>query len=290
MSSTNTDPWAAWFAERRHGGDENARLALLDELGPVRERVLEGARLESGDVLLDAGCGDGLIGFGALPLVGDAGTVIFDDISEVLLDRCRELAARDPRCRFLNAPVTALPLDDEAVDAVTVRSVVIYVPEKQRAFDELYRVLKPGGRLSLFEPLNSYAYPEPDETFYGIALPDDLRPLADRVKAVWRTIDLPEYNAMHDWSERDLLRWVEHAGFAELAYDVHFEVERAEPIENFDVRWRQAGNPLVPSIQEAIEAVLTAEEQARFVPWLRTNAEAGGFRQRSASGYLVARK
>ena len=37
-------------------------------------------------------------------------------------------------------------------------------------------------------------------------MPNDLRPLADRVKQVWRSIDLPEYNAMHDWSERDLLR------------------------------------------------------------------------------------
>ena len=139
------DPWARWFSERRHGGDEATRVQVLEELAPVRERVLAGAQLEPGDTLLDAGCGDGLIGFGALTLVGDSGAVIFDDISEELLDRCRAIAAGDPRCRFVNAPITALPLDDESVDAVTVRSVLIYVPEKQQALAELHRVLGPAG-------------------------------------------------------------------------------------------------------------------------------------------------
>ena len=91
------DPWARWFADRRHGGDEATRVQVLEELAPIRERVLSGARLEAGDKLLDAGCGDGLIGFGALPLVGDSGEVIFEDVSEELLERCREVAAGDPR-------------------------------------------------------------------------------------------------------------------------------------------------------------------------------------------------
>ena len=55
------------------------------------------------------------------------------------------------------------PIADESVDVVTTRSVVIYVTEKQRAFDEFHRVLRPGGRLSMFEPINSFAFPEPDD-------------------------------------------------------------------------------------------------------------------------------
>jgi ubiquinone/menaquinone biosynthesis C-methylase UbiE len=266
------------------------RARVLEELAPVRERVLAGAQVETGDTVLDAGCGDGLIGFGALPLVGPSGAVIFDDISDDLLDRCREIADGDPRCSFVNASVTALPLGDESVDAVTVRSVLIYVPAKQRALDELYRVLRPGGRLSLFEPLNSYGYPEPDETFFGIRVPDDLRQEADRVKEVWRSIDLPEYNAMHDWSERDLLQWVETAGFRRIDYEARFELKPLEPANDFDVRWRQAGNPLVPSLEEALEQALDEAELQRFVEWLRPRAEAGDGVLRSASGYLTAFK
>ncbi|MFL6006192.1 MAG: class I SAM-dependent methyltransferase, partial [Gaiellaceae bacterium] len=202
----------------------------------------------------------------------------------------REVAGGDARCRFVKAPVTALPLADESVDAVTVRSVLIYVPEKQQAIDELHRVLVTGGRLSLFEPLNSYGYPEPRETFFGIRLPTELRPLAERVKDVWRSIDVPEYNAMHDWSERDLLLWVERAGFSRIEYESTFEVKRMEPIADFEIRSRQAGNPLVPSLAEAIDTALDEGERQRLVGWLRPRAEAGGGVVRSAHGYLVAVK
>jgi arsenite methyltransferase len=286
---TERDPWAAWFAERRHGGNDNARLAILDALAPVRERVLAGARLEPGDKLLDAGCGDGLIGFGALELVGEDGSVIFEDISEELLDRCREVAGDDPRCSFVNASLTDLPLPDESVDAATVRSVVIYVPEKQRAFGELHRVLKPGGRLSLFEPLNSFAYPERDETFLGIEV-GDLHELSDRVKAVWRSIDIPEFNSMHDWDERDLAAWVDRAGFRERHLEAAYEVKAMEPWDDYDVRSRQAGNPLAPSLAEAIDQALAPEEAERFVTWLRAHAAAGNGVERSAVAYLTATK
>lgn len=55
-------------------------------LFPIRDRILADARVADGDVLLDVGAGDGLIAFGALPFVGETGTVIFSDISQDLLD------------------------------------------------------------------------------------------------------------------------------------------------------------------------------------------------------------
>ena len=42
------------------------------------------------------------------------------------------------------------------MDIVTTRSVLIYVEDKRRAFEEFFRVLKPGGRISLFEPINRF--------------------------------------------------------------------------------------------------------------------------------------
>ena len=154
--------------------------------------------------MLDVGCGDGLIGLVALDQVGGGGSVIFDDISEDLLDCCRERTQGDERCRFVNGSVTGLPLPDGDVDIITGAAVLIYVSEKQRAFDEFHRVLRPGGRVSLFEPLNSFGYPEPAETFFGIEV-GEMRALTERVRDVWRAIELPEYEAMHNWNERDLL-------------------------------------------------------------------------------------
>jgi arsenite methyltransferase len=85
-----SDPWSEWHKTRRHGGDAAALEEARRFVAPIRERVLEGARIQEGDTVLDAGCGDGLIGFGALPLVGERGTVIFDDTSE----ECSTSAAR----------------------------------------------------------------------------------------------------------------------------------------------------------------------------------------------------
>jgi arsenite methyltransferase len=267
------DPWSEWHKTRRHGGDAGALEEARRFVAPIRERVLEGARIQPGNTVLDAGCGDGLIAFGALKLVGDDGAVIFDDISEELLDVCRQIADGDPRCRF-----------------VTLRSVAIYVPDKQRAFDEVFRVLKPGGRLSLFEPVNSFGYPEADDRFFGVRVPDELRDASERVKSVWRSIDLPEYRAMHDWVERDLVSWVERAGFSRIAYDVRYDVKPADVVANYDVRIRQAGNPLIPTLDEALDQALSHEERQRFEAWLRPRAEAGDGVWRMAHGYLVATK
>ena len=56
----------------------------------VLERVLEAAGSLDGATLLDVGCGDGLIGLGALDLVGPDGRVIFADISDARIEHCRE--------------------------------------------------------------------------------------------------------------------------------------------------------------------------------------------------------
>src|SRR5438552_3003868 len=124
-----------------------SRKALANAL----KSVLEGAAIREGDVVLDVGAGDGLIAFGALRLVGETGKVVFSDVSQDLLDvsrgLARELDAVD-RCEFVLARAEDLaPIADESVDVVTTRSVVIYVEEKQRAFDAFHRVLRPGGRL-----------------------------------------------------------------------------------------------------------------------------------------------
>src|SRR5438552_1275327 len=79
-------------------------------------------------------------------------------VSEPLLDHSRGLAREKgvaDRCDFVHARAEDLrPIADGSVDAVTTRSVLIYVADKAAAFHECFRVLKPGGRLSLFEPIN----------------------------------------------------------------------------------------------------------------------------------------
>ena len=93
MAEATRDRWAAWILERRFGGDPEQAERSLRELGRVRERVLDRAAVREGAVVLDVGAGDGLIAFGALPLVGERGKVIFSDVSQDLLDVSRGLAS-----------------------------------------------------------------------------------------------------------------------------------------------------------------------------------------------------
>ena len=84
--------------------------------------------------------------------------MIFSDVSPDLLDLCRAAAAADGLpCSGAASSRPRRPLTgvaDSSVDVVTTRSVLIYVKDKAAALREFYRVLKPGGRISLFEPVN----------------------------------------------------------------------------------------------------------------------------------------
>src|SRR4051794_21836481 len=212
------DRWAEWLLERRHGGDPPLRAEQLPRLYEFRDRVLANATIAEGDVVLDAGTGNGLIGFGALEQVGPTGQVIFSDVSDDLLDECRRLAGdmgETARCRFVRASADELSLEDASVDVVTTRSVLIYLSDKAPAFGEFFRVLKPGGRLSIFEPINIFGHEERDRTYYGLdAAP--IEHIVKKLRARWKS---PEEHPLLNFDERDLLRFAEEAGFREIRLD-----------------------------------------------------------------------
>ena len=290
------DQWAEWLLERRFGGDSGQRERLLENLIPWRDRILENAAVQRGEAFLDVGAGDGLIAFGALDLVGENGWVIFSDISQDLLDHARGLAEEmdvADRCEFLLAPADDLSaLEDGSVDVVTTRSVLIYVEDKRRAFEEFFRVLKPGGRVSIFEPINRFKQPEPQHLFEGY----DARPvldLAEKVLAVFRRIQPMDSDPMLDFDERDLFDLAEDAGFAEIRmnYEASLLTDDAySGVTDWGVFLRSAGNPKIPTLEEAMNEALTWEEQERFTAHLRPLVENARRRGTSALAYLWAVK
>lgn len=111
-AESRRDQWAAWLAERRHGGDPDQLRRELEFLAPIRDQVIVNAALMPGHRALDMGCGDGLIAFAATETVRPSEQVIFSDVSTDLLDRCRELAAEADvldRCLLPPQPIRCLP-------------------------------------------------------------------------------------------------------------------------------------------------------------------------------------
>jgi arsenite methyltransferase len=287
--SARRDHWAEWLLSRRFGG-ESQTPEWAARLEQVRDGVLDGAQLEPRETLLDVGAGDGLIAFGALERgVGEA---IFADVSEDLLRHARGLAAElgvADRCRFVHAAAEDLaPIETSSVDVVTTRSVLIYVADKARAFAEFHRVLRPGGRVSIFEPINRYGseYGR-HETLWGFPL-DGLAEARDKVNAVYDALQPPD-DPMLDFDERDLVTLAVEAGFFPVRLDLQIEIV---PIDAMS--WQRyantPGNPRIPSLAEAIEKVLDEEERARLVDHLRPLVERGEGVGRRAQAYLRATK
>src|SRR5712692_7654416 len=235
MTRSSQDHWAQWLLYRRFGGDLQHGQAMLEELSAWRDRILAHATITPGETVLDVGCGDGLIAFGALDRVGEEGQVIFSDISQDLLDHCRSLAESVQvleRCRFVRASAENLAaIATGSVDVVTTRSVLIYVQAKQQAFHELYRVLKPGGRLSIFEPINRFCYPEPPQVFMGYDV-TPIEAIASKVRAVFERIHSPESSPLLNFDERDLLTFAERAEFAEIHLELQATIKRPKRLDS----------------------------------------------------------
>jgi arsenite methyltransferase len=287
------DRWAAWVLHRRDGGDPDQRRKALEHLTPIRDRLLDNARIQPGETVLDVGCGDGLIAFGALQRVGPDGHVIASDISPDLVERSRELAEElgaGSRMSFLQARAEDLSaVADASVDVLTTRSVLIYVDDKAGSFREFFRVLRPGGRISLFEPINNYFPDSPDE-FWGF----DARPVRDLVQKIWTYEGWVESaypdDPMMNFNTKDLVRDAEDAGFEEIHLELLVDVSPGSWVVDWERLLKTSPNPNAHTAEEAISGALSAEEVERLERHIRPLADRGRGVIRDASAYLVAVK
>jgi arsenite methyltransferase len=104
-----------------------------------------------GQTILDLGCGGGIDVFRASKLVGENGRVIGLDATPEMIFRARETAKKyDYRnVEFRLGEIEHMPIDSDSVDLIVSNCVLNLVPDKESAFREIYRVLKPGGKISV---------------------------------------------------------------------------------------------------------------------------------------------
>ena len=119
------------------------------------------ANLRLGDVVLDLGSGAGLDAFVARSIVGEAGRVIGVDMTPEMIAKARANAERlgYANVAFLLGDIEALPLEDGSVDVVISNCVLNLVPDKARAFAEMYRVLRAGGHFCVSDVVASGPLP-----------------------------------------------------------------------------------------------------------------------------------
>jgi arsenite methyltransferase len=136
-------------------------LGYPSELARVPERTVQSfagvanphvlGRIEPGQVVLDLGCGAGTDLLIAAQMVGPDGRAIGIDMTPTMLERARQSAAEMglDNVELHQGLIESLPLPDESVDVVISNGVIDLVPDKDAAFAEIDRVLRPGGRLQV---------------------------------------------------------------------------------------------------------------------------------------------
>lgn len=105
--------------------------------------------IRAGDTVLDIGAGSGTDALVAARLAGPHGKVYALDMTPAMVTRLRALAAAVPNLEVIEGNAESLPLANATVDVVTSNGMLNLVPDKRRAIAELFRVLKPGGRVQI---------------------------------------------------------------------------------------------------------------------------------------------
>jgi arsenite methyltransferase len=134
-----------------YSADELATLPEGANLGLSCGNPQAVAAMQPGETVLDLGSGAGFDCFLAARKVGPAGRVIGVDMTDAMLEKARANAIKSGlgNVEFRKGEIEALPVVENSIDVTISNCVLNLVPDKDRAFREIYRVLKPGGRLAV---------------------------------------------------------------------------------------------------------------------------------------------
>lgn len=293
------DVWSDWLLRRRHGGDAEYGRVVQEAVLHYADGVLDAIPLAPGMTLVDVGAGEGLVAFRAIERIGPELKVILTDVSAPMLRHAESVAVERhwrAQCSFVECSAERLEgISDASADVVTARAALAYVSDKQAAFREILRVLKPGGRFSIAEPILQ------DDAFYARALrnrtagpgqpTDRFLTLVHR----WKAAQFPDTeqacaaSPLTNFSERDLLNIARSCGFEQLHLQLHIDVTPSL-ITSWEVFLEASPHPWAPSLSRILAEQFTAEERVFFEKILRPSVESGNSITVDRVAYMQARK
>jgi ubiquinone/menaquinone biosynthesis C-methylase UbiE len=141
-----TQPTAAALA----AAERYQRQWVPHTFGPLADLLLDHARVQPGERVVDVGCGTGAVARLAAPRVGREGAVVAVDINPAMLAVGRSLPApAGATIDWREGSAMALPLPDASFELALCQNSLQYVSDREAALREMRRVLAPGGRAAI---------------------------------------------------------------------------------------------------------------------------------------------
>lgn len=240
---------------------ENYQRFFVPVIGlPLAEDLLDEARLEPGERVLDVGCGTGVVTRLAAERVGGKGRVVGLDTNPGMLGVAKAVTPSALAIEWSESGADALPYADGSFDAVLCQLSLQFMPDQNRALREMQRVLASGGRLFLNVP------GPVDPLFQALAdaVGRHIAPEAGNfVRAVF---------SLHDESRIEGL--LEGAGFRDArarAYTRDFPLPHAKDF----FRQYVGSTPLAGAVANASEEARSALEAEVLAAWSKYEGDDG---------------
>ena len=297
--SPAADLWSRWLLHVRDADDPQLKQAVRAVVDRYIDRLLDGAQLSPGETLADIGSGEGAVAFRAIERVGPALRVVLTDVSEPMLRHAEAQAVERGvrgQCAFVRCAADRLEgMSDASVDVVTTRSVLAYVLDKTAALREFHRILKPGGRISLAEPVMQ------DDALAARAMKAviDSKPAAVSPLIVllhrWKAAQYPDteekirVSPIANYSERDLVRFAQSAGLLDIHLELHIDVVPSV-VRTWEAFLKSSPHPLAPPLSAIMAEQFTAEEREFFERSMRPVVEDPKAVSTDRMLYMTARK
>jgi ubiquinone/menaquinone biosynthesis C-methylase UbiE len=294
-----SDVWSEWLLHRRHADNAAYGQVVQQAVRGYADRVLDGAELRAGMSMVDLGAGEGLMTFRVIEQIGPSLRVTLTDVSAPMLRYAESMAEKQgvrSQCTFIRCPAEDLTgIPNASIDVVVVRAVLAYVADKKAALEECFRILKPGGRISMLEPIHQ------DEAFYTRALRrrvEDRSLPADRFIILlhrWKSAQFPDTeeacakSPIANFSERDLLNMVRGAGFTQIHMQLHIDVVPSL-ITSWEVFIGSSPHPWAPSLAQILAEDFTPDDRLFFEQVMRPTVESGTNMTTDRAVYLQAQR
>jgi ubiquinone/menaquinone biosynthesis C-methylase UbiE len=237
---------------------------MMEFLKPFGDEIIRMIEPREGDSILDVASGTGEPGLTISEMIGK-GKVVITDLAEGMLDVARDNALRrgDVNIEIINCDVSELPFDDNSFDAISCRMGFMFFPEMQMAADEMYRVLKPGGKIA------AAVWGAPEKNFWITSI----------MSAINRNLQVPtpvtDAPGMFRCAKSGLLAGVlENAGFTDIS---ELEKNHKKSIGNEELFWclhNEVAAPVVAAMSEA-DGVTRARIKKEVLEALRERYPAG---------------